>query len=261
MSIDWITVAAQIANFLVLVWLLKRFLYRPILEGIDARETEITSRMGEAAAAKDKAAETEAEYHEKVRALHVEQAEMSETIRKSAEAQRDTLLAEAQQRMDRDQASWQAHLADEARKYATRLHHVGARALLSLTRKALIDLSDETLEARMAHHLVGQLKTMDDDLKSAAGDATAAVVSSHDALPTPVQDDLTNQLKTLFPKATTRFETDVDQPPGLVLRIGGAQLAWTVDSYIEGLEGLIDGQLASGIDTSGTDTKGPSDAQ
>ena len=45
MSIDWITVAAQVANFLVLVWLLKRFLYRPILDGIDAREAEIAGRM------------------------------------------------------------------------------------------------------------------------------------------------------------------------------------------------------------------------
>ena len=55
MSIDWITVAAQIANFLVLVWLLKRFLYRPILDGIDAREAEIAARMGEAAKAREKA--------------------------------------------------------------------------------------------------------------------------------------------------------------------------------------------------------------
>ncbi|HAB91660.1 MAG TPA: F0F1 ATP synthase subunit B, partial [Pseudomonas sp.] len=45
MSIDWITVLAQIANFLVLLWLLKRFLYRPILDGIDAREAEIARRM------------------------------------------------------------------------------------------------------------------------------------------------------------------------------------------------------------------------
>ena len=48
MSIDWITVAAQIVNFLILVWLLKRFLYRPILDGIDAREREIAERMAEA---------------------------------------------------------------------------------------------------------------------------------------------------------------------------------------------------------------------
>jgi len=51
MSVDWVTVAAQIGNFLVLVWLLKRFLYKPILNGIDAREAEIATQMGEAAVA------------------------------------------------------------------------------------------------------------------------------------------------------------------------------------------------------------------
>ena len=48
MSIDWVTVLAQIANFLVLLWLLKRFLYRPILDGIDAREAQISKRMAAA---------------------------------------------------------------------------------------------------------------------------------------------------------------------------------------------------------------------
>ena len=47
MTIDWITVAAQIANFLVLVWLLRRFLYRPILDGIDAREAEIAKLVAQ----------------------------------------------------------------------------------------------------------------------------------------------------------------------------------------------------------------------
>ena len=62
MSIDWVTVIAQIANFLVLVWLLKRFLYRPILDGIDAREAEITRRMAEAGEAEKKAQAAEATY-------------------------------------------------------------------------------------------------------------------------------------------------------------------------------------------------------
>ena len=51
MSIDWVTVLAQIANFLVLLWLLKRFLYRPILNGIDAREAAIAQRISDADAA------------------------------------------------------------------------------------------------------------------------------------------------------------------------------------------------------------------
>lgn len=244
MSIDWITVGAQIANFLVLVWLLKRFLYRPILDGIDAREAEITSRMNDAVAAKDQAEATEADYHERVRALNVSQSEMSETIRKSAESQRDTLLTEARASMERDQINWQAHLDDEGRKYAVRLHKAGAEALLSLTRKALTDLADETLEDRMAHHLVRQLGPMTGDLKAAAGEALEAVVTSRDALAPSTQKALIAEVCALFPHAGVDFETDVDQAPGLMLRIGGAQLAWTVDSYVDGLEASMADRLA-----------------
>ena len=46
MLIDWFTVGAQVLNFLILVWLLKRFLYRPILHAIDAREQRIAQVAG-----------------------------------------------------------------------------------------------------------------------------------------------------------------------------------------------------------------------
>ena len=46
MLIDWFTVVAQVVNFLILVWLLKRFLYKPILDAIDAREKRIAKESG-----------------------------------------------------------------------------------------------------------------------------------------------------------------------------------------------------------------------
>ena len=109
MSIDWITVTAQIANFLVLVWLLKRFLYRPILDGIDAREAEITERMDAATRAKEDAAAVQATFEVKRDALQSEHAKMAEAIRHQAQQERDALLAEAHQRIDRERAAWQAH--------------------------------------------------------------------------------------------------------------------------------------------------------
>ena len=45
MQIDWFTVAAQTINFLVLMWLLKRFLYKPILNAIAAREKNIADQL------------------------------------------------------------------------------------------------------------------------------------------------------------------------------------------------------------------------
>ena len=81
MSIDWITVLAQIGNFLVLVWLLKRFLYKPILNGIDAREAQIATRMGEAEVARKKAAAAEAAFVRQKQASLVDNSEQPERVR------------------------------------------------------------------------------------------------------------------------------------------------------------------------------------
>ena len=58
MLIDWFTVSAQVVNFLILVWLMKRFLYKPILHAIDAREQRIAKKIADADA---KRAEAEKE--------------------------------------------------------------------------------------------------------------------------------------------------------------------------------------------------------
>jgi F-type H+-transporting ATPase subunit b len=245
MSIDWITVAAQIANFLVLVWLLKRFLYRPILDGIDAREVEIAQRMQEAVDAKAQAQSAEQSLHDKMQTLNVEHANMTETIRKASEKQRDILLADAREELKQDRDSWAAHLDEEAKKYTAKMHRAGAGALLSLTRKALIDLADETLERCIAHHLIQKIKPMMSDLHRAAGQTSEAVVTSHDPLPEAAQEDVIAQLRGQFPQIAVRFETDENQAPGLVLRLGGAELAWTVDSYINRLDALIEEQLSA----------------
>ena len=60
MQIDWLTVAAQIVNFLVLIWLLQRFLYRPITNAMARREARIEERLSDARTRR-KEAEEEAE--------------------------------------------------------------------------------------------------------------------------------------------------------------------------------------------------------
>ena len=48
MLIDWFTVGAQALNFLILVWLMKRFLFKPVLDAIDAREKRIAAAIADA---------------------------------------------------------------------------------------------------------------------------------------------------------------------------------------------------------------------
>ena len=65
MLIDWFTVGAQALNFLILVWLMKRFLYKPILHAIDAREKRITAELADADAKKADAQQERDEFQHK----------------------------------------------------------------------------------------------------------------------------------------------------------------------------------------------------
>ena len=65
MLIDWFTVGAQALNFLILVWLLKRFLYKPILNAIDAREKRIAAELADADAKKAEAQKERDEFQHK----------------------------------------------------------------------------------------------------------------------------------------------------------------------------------------------------
>jgi len=244
MSIDWITVAAQIVNFLVLIWLLKRFLYRPILDGIDAREAEIAARMGEAATIREKAQAKEAEYKDEIAALSASRADMLAETRQAAETERDTLLSEARSSLAKDQAKREETRAEEAQRYTARLHRGGVKALLALTRKALTDLADETLEQRIVSHAAGQLHDMADELRRAAGDSVEAVALTHDRLPEEAQARLRDEFNAVLSEFKLRFDTDPALSPGLSLRLGGAQVGWTIDSYLSGLDQALDAQAA-----------------
>lgn len=240
MSIDWITVIAQIVNFLVLIWLLKRFLYRPILNGIDAREAEIADRMLAATHAEEKAEAAEARYLGEIATLHANEAAMTDSARQKAEAARDVLLADAHEMFEKERKEWDAHLQQEGHKYIAELHKIGAEALLSLTRKALSDLADETLEERIVAHVMTRLAPMSDDLRKAAGSSAKAVATTRDPLPKAARARLESDLQDIVPNVTLHFETDAAQSPGLILRMGGAQVAWTVDTYIDGLNIILD---------------------
>lgn len=247
MSIDWITVIAQIVNFLVLVWLLKRFLYRPVLDGIDAREARITQRMNAADEAQKEASAAKAMYQEKQTQLLLERDTMVEQALNATETQRDSLLADARKKLEREQKDWHRYLEEERNKFTAQLQRAGEKTLLELTRKALRDLADQDLEESIVRHVTARLPPIVDDLRQAAGDATDAVAVTQQPLSDKARAQLREDLERLLPGIALRFETDLQQSPGLILRIGGAQLAWTIDSYTDGFEDLLTERLVSGV--------------
>ena len=239
MSIDWVTVLAQIANFLVLLWLLKRFLYRPILDGIDAREAEITQRMAAADQAKQDAEVAESQFIKQRAQLVSDQDILLEKALSATEDQRDGLLSDARNRLQQEQKDWRKHLEHERVAFNKRLQETGADALIKLTRKALTDLADEQLEDAIVRHVGKQLEPIAAELVQAAAGNLKAQVSTRDVLSAATQALLQTEVQQWLPDVTLSFTTDAQQSPGLVMQVGGAQVSWTTDSYMDEFAELL----------------------
>src|SRR3984885_2421104 len=95
MPIDWFTVIAQAVNFLILVWLLKRFLYRPILDAIDERKKGMASQLAEAEARTAQAQKERDDFQHRNQAFDQERAALVKKATDEANAERRRLLDEA----------------------------------------------------------------------------------------------------------------------------------------------------------------------
>jgi F-type H+-transporting ATPase subunit b len=138
MRIDWWTLALQAANFLVLVWLLQHFLYRPVQGIIAERQRRADSVLAQANTAKTAADELRAELeeqraaidgerHQALEAAHARAKEEAASLLNRARADAEKLLAEERQRLEQERAE----VADALRLEAIELGLAIARRLLA----------------------------------------------------------------------------------------------------------------------------------
>ncbi|MDB4572305.1 hypothetical protein N9Z92_00195, partial [Akkermansiaceae bacterium] len=100
MLIDWFTVGAQVLNFIILVWLMKRFLYQPILHAIDAREKRIADELADADARKSEASKERDEFGRKNEEFDQQRSALMNEVRSEATGERQRLLDEARREAD-----------------------------------------------------------------------------------------------------------------------------------------------------------------
>lgn len=247
MTIDWITVVAQLTNFLVLVLLLRWFLYRPILDGIDAREAQIAKRMHTADAATQSAELAERMHRDALLALEKQADTLHDEALLAAQAKADTLSAEAREALRAQESRWREALAKERVDLLGEVRSTAAHAIVQVTRKTLHDLADAILEDRIAAKLEAQLITLGPELAAKSGAADAIVFSSF-ALSQERRLSLTQAFRTHVANRGVDFQIDTNAAVGLVLQVGGARLGWNVDDYLDELDARLSALILSRVD-------------
>ncbi len=246
MLIDWFTVGAQAVNFLILVWLMKRFLYKPILAAVDAREKRIADERADADAKKAEAQKEKDDFQKKNKTFDDERVALMAKAADEAKTERARLMDEARAAADVLSAKRQDGLRNEAKTLNQALRRRTEQEVFAIARKTLADLATTSLEERMGEVFTRNLRAMDGQAKEGLGKAlkTApdpALIRSAFDLPTEQRAAIQNALNETFSaQIRLRFETAPDLMSGIELSSNGQKIGWNIANYLESLEKSVD---------------------
>jgi F-type H+-transporting ATPase subunit b len=241
MGPDWFTVIAQIINFLILVALLKRFLYGPIVRAMDRREAEIAARLA-AAAKKAVDAEQERERYETMsRELAESREEMRARAREEAEELRKELLEKAREEVDRSRAQWRESFHGERETFLRSLRRHVCEEACTVARRVVTEMADSSLEERMAACLERRIREMrTEEREELSGHFRASgreiIVRSAFELSTEGRTALVRAVNILTDAASLRFEVEPALLCGVEIVAGGRSLAWNLEEHLDALE-------------------------
>ena len=246
MLIDWFTVIAQVVNFLILVWLLKRFLYKPILEAVDAREKKVADELANADAKEAAAQKEKEEFRRKNEEFDQQRAVLLSKAKDEANAESQQLLEEARKEAFDLRAKQQEALRNDKQNLNKEISHRTQQEVFAIARKALKDLAGMSLEectvdvfAQRLHELEGNEK---EQLATAlrASQGPVLVRTAFD-LPQGQRDLIKKAIKeTLEIEIQAKFETAPDLISGIELTTNGEKVGWSIADYLTSLEKSID---------------------
>jgi len=242
MEINWITVSAQVVNFLILVWLLKHFLYQPVIRAMDRREQKIRNRMDEADGREQEALNAKQSYQQKLASFEKEREELLEETRQEARQTRSQMIDQAREETARVRSHWMREVSEEKTAFIDGLRHQSLEVVETVIRKALQDLADERLEERIAHTFIRKLHELDEETREALGRSSEpATIATSFELDPGQRSTLTRSIHELVgADLAVNYTRAPELICGIELTCESQRISWNLSDYLEELTASIE---------------------
>ncbi len=232
------TILLQMANFFILVFILYRFLFKPLQNVLKKREEQTIKMMDEAKAAREQAEKSRRTFEEKSKNIKVEIAAQKNEARIVIERTRQQMLHEVKSEIEHLKSQAEETLSqlrvEAVQRHQQEIGHLAA----DFVRRMLTDLMTPELQRFFLEDFLEKIKREDLAQYMETGrreDASLIKVVFANLPEKAFQEDLTKVLKDKIPQA---FDLSFEVDPGL---IAGALLRFENELVDGSLSGQIDG--------------------
>jgi F-type H+-transporting ATPase subunit b len=245
MLIDWFTVGAQVVNFLILLVLLKIFLFDRIKQAVDQRENNIKERFDKAEEQEAKAEETRNTYEKKTQSLQDEWDARLNQADKDAKERRESLIKEARDEVDGLKKKWRKALEQEKASFFDRFKKQAARLIFDTVEKTLSHLADTQAQDQAVKKFLSRFEELDkEDLPREV--ETQPRVTTGFELSDSQQKSIQKALSQKLPDwGNIAFEVRPELVFGIAVAAGGKKMTWHAHDYVSALEKQIDQAIES----------------
>ena len=241
MTIDWTTVLFQVINFIVLVFLLRKFLYGPIVSIMEKREQEILERETHAKQQSLKAKQTEEDYQNRIDTFEREKENHVQQMHHEVQQKKQKLLLKSKEEISLLQKQWKNEVQHEAKHYMVELRDQISKHACNLAKKALSDLADASLESLVLDVFIKKLNALNDQesvkMKQSLEQENRGHLKSTFKLSTKQQEAVEKTLHQLTNvPITLSYSQDHTLGCGYVLELKGYRMSWNTKHYLDDIE-------------------------
>jgi F-type H+-transporting ATPase subunit b len=241
--IDWFTVIAQIINFLVLVWLLKRFLFGPITKAVYAREATIKSTLLDAEETRKSAIDERDRLQKKIEELENSRVELMRKAEEEAYQEKKKQVDKVMNDVTIMKAKMEASLRNEQWSLRQNILRKMQSDVMDTTRKIIKDLSTSSFEERVIEKLIEKLHQAEGcDLSPMSG--KRLTVKSTFEIPDYKKKELEMAIgEVMVSTPEIVYSIKSDMICGIEISSGDFKLVWSVSDYMhtlsKGVEGIL----------------------
>lgn len=227
MELNWSTFFLEIVNFLVLVWILKRFLYQPVLDVIARRRAEIEKTLADAKTTREQAKAIEVQYQNRLSDWEQEKETAHAALREELSEERSRLVLELRRSLEKERE--RARVLEQ-RRLSDSMQRLEETALKQGTEFAaglLLRVASPGLEASLLDLVLDDLSSLSrerlDALREAAVDPSHPIsVASAFPLSEKQRTRLDSRFREVLGQTTLswRFEEDPALMSGLRIGVG-----------------------------------------
>lgn len=167
MAFDWTTFLLEIGNFLVLLWLLKRFLYAPVQDVVHRRQSRIEQALTDAQAVRADAEALQARLAGQLADWERQQETARVALHDDIATERARLMAQLQTTLEQERARAQVLAERQRAEFTAVLERQALTAAAAFVSRLLQRCASSALEARVIALALEDLEALDAERRSA----------------------------------------------------------------------------------------------